>query len=111
MPSRVLRNLDAAGRGRTTRMSAPGCVSILSHQEAYPERVAGRLSVKILSFACSSAAIPPQLRNSDWPSAPIFLRVPGTFGRRTAYIASRGSQVWKCPVIGRVNEGSLPSTA
>jgi hypothetical protein len=34
---RVLRNLDPAGRGRTTGASAPESMSILSHQEACPQ--------------------------------------------------------------------------
>ena len=36
--------------------------------------------------------------------------VPGTFGRRRYYI-SAGSQVRKCPVIDRANEGGLPPSA
>jgi hypothetical protein len=40
----------------------------------------------------------------------FFDRVPGTFGCRLYYILA-GSQVWKCPVIGRVNEGGLPPSA
>jgi hypothetical protein len=40
----------------------------------------------------------------------FFGRVPGTFAGRRYYILA-GSQVRKCPVIGRGNEGGVPQSA